>query len=439
MYLGPHHFQAQSRYFEGAIQFVADTLWYRPWGFLGLELNQEALRNGALVLTHARGIFADGLAFDIPASDPPPPARPIEDQFSPTAHSLMVYLAVPSQSDSGGNCALEASLTNGHVRYLSEEKPVFDEVTGQDENPVRFGRKNIRFLLEGEKADGLELLAAARVLRDGLGHYIFDENFIPSCVRMSASARLMALTRRLIEILEQKNQAFTGRVAGFGKQASGASAQQVASFWFLHAVNTALASLRHEYLTAQSHPEHLFTEYLKLGGALCTFGVGSLPGELPVYDHLNLEACFGQLDEHIRRHLELVVPTNCVSIKLEQRDKYFWEGDLPDSRYFGNARWFFSIAANVGEAELILLTSRIVKFCSARFVPELVRRALPGMTLTHVQSPPASISPRIENQYFSISRSGPCWDHLIDTKRAGIYVPGDIPNATLELLILLEP
>jgi ribosomal protein L22 len=48
MYLGPHHFQAQSRYFEGAIQFVADTLWYRPWGFLGLELNQEALRNDAL-------------------------------------------------------------------------------------------------------------------------------------------------------------------------------------------------------------------------------------------------------------------------------------------------------------------------------------------------------------------------------------------------------
>jgi len=134
----------------------------------------------------------------------------------------------------------------------------------------------------------------------------------------------------------------------------------------------------------------------------------------------------------------LVVPTNCVSIKLEQRDKYFWEGDLPDSRYFGNARWFFSIAANVGEADLILLTPRIVKFCSARFVPELVRRALPGMTLTHVQSPPASISPRIQNQYFSISRSGPCWDHLIDTKRAGIYVPGDIPNATLELLILLE-
>jgi type VI secretion system protein ImpJ len=220
---------------------------------------------------------------------------------------------------------------------------------------------------------------------------------------MSASARLMAMTRRLIEILDQKNQAFTGRVAGFDKQASGASAQQVASFWFLHAINTALASLRHEYLTAQSHPERLFTEYLKLAGALCTFGLGSLPGELPIYDHLNLEACFGGLDEHIRRHLELVVPTNCVSIKLEQRDNYFWEGDLPDSRYFGNARWFLSLAANIGEADLILLTPRIVKFCSARFVPELVRRALPGLTLTHVQSPPASLSPQIQNQYFSIS------------------------------------
>jgi type VI secretion system protein ImpJ len=76
--------------------------------------------------------------------------------------------------------------------------------------------------------------------------------------------------------------------------------------------------------------------------------------------------------------------------------------------------------------------------CSARFVPELVKRALPGMKLTHVPNPPSSLAPRITNQYFTVNRSGPCWDHLMETKRAGIYVPGDIPSPEIELLVLMD-
>ena len=102
------------------------------------------------------------------------------------------------------------------------------------------------------------------------------------------------------------------------------------------------------------------------------------------------------------------------------------------------ALWIASIASNIGEAELITGTPALVKICSAKFVPELVKRALPGMRLTHVPSPPAALAPRIRNQYFSINRSGPCWDHLQETRRVGIYIPGDIPQPELELLVLLD-
>jgi type VI secretion system protein ImpJ len=177
---------------------------------------------------------------------------------------------------------------------------------------------------------------------------------------------------------------------------------------------------------------------LRLGGALCTFGLNASPGNLPIYDHLELQACFEALDTHIREHLELVVPTNCLSVKLEQVDRYFWEGDIADTRFFGNCRWYFSIASNIGEAELITGTPALVKVCSARFVPELVKRALPGMRLAHVSNPPSSLAPRISNQYFTVNRGGPCWDHLMETRRVGIYVPGDIPAPELELLVLLD-
>ncbi len=151
-----------------------------------------------------------------------------------------------------------------------------------------------------------------------------------------------------------------------------------------------------------------------------------------------MQICFESLDKHIREHLELVVPTNCIAIPLEQTDRHFWEGEITDTRLLGNARWYFSIAAGLGEAELITATPALVKVCSARFVGELVKRALPGLKLSHVTAPPASLAPRITSQYFTVNRSGPCWDHILETRRVGIYVPVDIPAPKLDLLVLLD-
>ena len=41
MYLGPHHFQVQSRYFEDSIRFSTSSLWYAPWGLIAIKLDAE--------------------------------------------------------------------------------------------------------------------------------------------------------------------------------------------------------------------------------------------------------------------------------------------------------------------------------------------------------------------------------------------------------------
>ena len=135
MYLGPHHFQAQSRYFEDAIHFSTDSLWFSPFGLLGYELNAEALRNGTLLLSHARGVFQDGLPFDMPSSDPLPEPRQVEKLFPPTSNSLLAYLAVPKRKQLGGNCTLEPLSGANGTRFVAEEQTVFDEITGGDEKP----------------------------------------------------------------------------------------------------------------------------------------------------------------------------------------------------------------------------------------------------------------------------------------------------------------
>jgi type VI secretion system protein ImpJ len=438
MYLAPHHFQVQSRYFEDSIHFAASALWVEPYGFVGFGLDAEALRNGTLSLLHARGILPDGLAFHMPECDPLPAARNMADLFPPTRDKVTVLLAIPERKANGVNCVAAGSAESSHTRYVAQAQPLPDETTGRDEKPVQLGRKNFSLLLDTEISEGILGMPVARVMRDGSGHFIFDPDFIPPCSTIAASERLMQILKRLIEILDEKSAALSSPGGSAGRSWAEYSTRDIAQFWLLHTVNSALAPLRQMYSARRVHPEQLFVQLLRLGGALCTFAIDSHPRELPLYEHRDLDRCFGALDHHIRTHLETVVPTNVVSIPLRKMADYMYEGEVNDQRCLDRARWVFSIRAPVGEVDLIAKTPQLVKLCSKAFVPKLVERALPGMTLTHLPTPPVSISARVDAQYFSVSRSGPCWEHIVQSRQVGVYVPGELPEPELELLVILE-
>jgi type VI secretion system protein ImpJ len=437
MHLGPHHFQAQSRYFEDSIHFATSSLWFEPFGLVGLELNAEALQNGTVSIVSARGIFSDGLPFNMPESDPLPEARRIAELFPPTSDTLTVLLAIAPRQADGLNCALSESEANG-ARFVAEVRIFHDENTGRDEKPVRLGRKNVKLLLDTEPTDGMLTMPVARIMRDGSGHFIPDPRFIPPVIQISASERLMRMVRRLIEILDEKSATITGSRKAADKSLAEFSTREIANFWLLHAVNSSLAPLRHLCFSKRAHPEELYVELARLGGALCTFALDSHPRSLPLYDHQRLAECFEALDLHIRTHLETIVPTNCLSIPLKRARDYFWEGDITDQRVLGRSRWVFAMHSPAGEAAVIAGAPRLVKFCSSQFVGELVKRALPGCTLTHLPVPPAAVSARVDTQYFGVSKAGPCWDHITSSRRVGIYVPGEMPDPELELLVVLE-
>jgi len=437
MYLGPHHFQAQNRYFEDSVHFVTSNLWADSFGLIGFDCDAESLQNGIVALVHARGIFPDGLAFHMPQLDPLSEPRNLADLFPPGRQSLDLFLAVPPYRPGGFNCAAPGE-DGQTARYLASTRPVPDENTGGDEQPVDLGRKNIRLLLDTEVSAGMVTLPLARIQRDSSGRYIFDPKFIPPCLNINASLPLMSMMRRLVDILNEKAKA-VARPRELGTPTAGSySAQGIANAWFLHCVNSSLLPLRHLGLTRHAHPEELYLEMSRLAGALCTFGLDSHPFALPLYDHMRLQDCFEALDLHIRTHLELIVPSNCVPIPLEHVGTYFWEGKIADQRVLSRSRWIFAIHSAIGEAEVMAKTPRLVKVCSKEFLPRLISRALPALTLHHLPVPPPALSPKLETQYFGIDKAGPCWEHLVLTREVGVYVPGELPDPEVELLVVLE-
>ena len=433
--MGPHHFQVQSRYFEDTIRFATSSLWFEPWGLTACALDPEALRNGTISLLHARGIFPDGLAFHMPESDPVPEPRPIGDLFPPNRESLTILLTVPERKQNGLNCVPSDTLSESqHTRFVAEKRMLHDETTGVDEKPVQLGRKNIALTLDTESLEGLQSIPIARVTRDHSGHYIYEWSFVPPCVQIGGSERLMSMLQRLIDILDDKS---TTLARPKGKSLTEFSTRDVANFWLLHTVNSALAPLRHFYLTKRGHPEELYTEMARLAGALCTFTLDSHPRTVPPYDHAQLDRTFDLLDTHIRTHLETIVPTNVVTVPLVKDVNYFYYGAVNDQRCFGPSRWILALRSPIGEVELITGAPQLVKVCS-NVVGELVKRALPGMALGHLPIPPSAIAAKVDTQYFAINKAGPCWDHLLQTKQVGVYIPGEIPEPEAELLIVLE-
>lgn len=436
MHLAQHHFQAQSRYFEDVLEFTLSHLFFKPYGIASCELDAEALRNGRVAIVHARGVMKDGLAFDMPDADPPPAPLPIAELFSPVQDSHLVLLTVPAYEPNGMNCAPNGD--GAGVRYLSETRMVTDQTTGRDERPVGLARKNFSLRLDDEGAEGSVSLAIARVRRDGAGRFVYDAEYVPPCLHIGASPRLMDLLGRLIEILEAKSDALGHERGAARPSRGGLTGRQVTGFWLLHAINSAAAPLRHHRQARHSRPEQLYLELARLAGALCTFGLDSHPRTIPTYDHEHLEECFAALDRHIRTHLEVTLPTHCVSIPLHRETAYLYTGAVADERCFKRSRWIIGIRSSIGDAETIVRVPQLVKVCSKRFTPELVKRAHSGLRLDHLPVPPAQISPRVDSQYFGISKAGPCWDTLVESREVGVYVPDALPDAELEMLVWLE-
>ena len=436
MYLAPHHFQTQSRYFEDSIAFLASSLWREPWGLLHIELDSKAIENGRASVLHASGIFPDGLAFDMPTSDEPPEARDLAQLFSASATELLLFLAVPSRKNDGYDSNLAEPSANS--RYSSAPRILRDETNGIDEREVELAWKNIRILTEDELTPDMLSLPLARVIRDHRGKFVYDEEFVPASLRISASDTLMFLLKQLLEIIGEKSSTITRGAQRPDHFEPGISALDIANYWFLHSLHSALPPLRHLIYTRHAHPADCFLELSRLAGALCTFAVDSDPRNLPNYDHRNPGPAFRALSTHIRRHLEIVVPSNTITLTFSQVGGYIHQAPITDDRCLRRARWILGVRSSIGESEQLRLVPRLVKICSARFVPELVKRALPGMTLTHLQVPPTAIRSAADMQYFAIDTSGACWEHILHTKNVGIYIPGEIADPEFTVTAIVE-
>jgi type VI secretion system protein ImpJ len=433
--LSPQHLQAQDRFLEDLIQFQLSGLTYCPWGFQRLEIDHEALAAGAFAITAAAGIFPDGLLFDMPASDPVPAPKLLEGCWEPDQTVLDLALTIPEYRVGGYNVAVNGK--DQSTRYGTEVLMRRDENTGLAEKPIQVARKNFRLLAQGESTEGSAVLPVGRVRRSTTGDYQLDPHFVPPLIDIQASDYLLAIARRLVEILSAKSSTLAGSRRQKNQSLAEFGIADVASFWLLYSINTHFPQIRHLFETRHGHPVELYEAMLSLAGALTTFSSTVHPRDLPAYEHDDLSTCFTQLDTRLRDLLENVVPPSYASLPLTLVQQSIYAAALDQDRYFAAPQMYLAVDANVGHAELIQRAPHLIKISSADRIDHLIRQALPGVALAYTPAPPPAVPVKVNYHYFQLSRSGPEWDAIVRARNLAAYVPADFPNPQLELIVVL--
>jgi len=433
-FLTPQHLQVQDRFLEDTLNFRLQALRFCPWGFLELAVNQELLTDGQFALTRASGIFPDGLLFDIPDADPSPPSKSLDEFFDPGTKSLDFYLAIPDYRQRGLNVSTGK---DGGSRYIAEVASFRDENTGAGEKPIQIARKNMRLLADSENREGASVLRVGNVERTAAGTFQLNPRFIPPLIEIGASEYLAGLLRGLIEILSARSTQLSGIRRQKNQSLADFTASDIANFWLLYTVNSHFPIFSHLFASRSAHPEEVYSAMVSLAGSLTTFSPKLRPRDLPLYVHDSLGPVFSELDEKLRSLLETVVPTNLVSLPLKQVNGSIYATAIDNEKLLANTRMYLAVSAETSEDVIIKKVPQLLKVCSATHIEHLIKQALPGVQLKHLPNPPDAIPVKLKYQYFSLNQSGAAWEAVIRARNLAAYAPGDFPNPTMELLVLL--
>jgi type VI secretion system protein ImpJ len=436
--LSPQHLQTQDRFIESTLRFQTEALAFAAWGFDDVRIDHEQLSNGNLAIAEARGMLPDGLMFEIPVADPPPPPKLLAEAFDPDQKELDIYLCIPESRIPGMNISL-ATKKDAATRYYADVAMLRDENNGTVEKPVQMARKNFRLLTGNEAREGYSTIRVARVKRHATGTLELDQRFVPPLLDVAGSEYLMAITRRLVEILAAKSSMLAGGRRQKNLSLADFGTADIANFWLLYTINSHFPIFQHLLEVRRGHPAKLYETMLSLAGAMTTFSTTMHPRDLPKYDHDNLAGCFTELDEMIRNLLETVIPSNFISLPLKLLQPSIWGTPLAEDRFLKNTRLYLSVTSEMNEAEIITKVPHLIKLCSANHIEHLVRQALPGVPLTHVPRPPSGVPAKLNSQYFSLDQSpgGMAWEAITRSRNLAAYVPADFPRPQLELIILL--
>lgn len=434
--LAPQHLQQSERWLEHTLRRRLRALRALDWGLLHLKIDADALAGGELTLVEGAGVFPDGENFLFPTQDAPPAPRAVAQAFPAGATSVGVYVALP-RGRPGELLFRGEAAQDALTPYEVVSTTLKDETSPSSEREVKVGRKRLRVLFTSEPRDAYSCLPVAVLRRTPTGGVELDDGFIPPCQYASASPRILGAMRRVLDIMAKRVDDLSRQRRQRNDGLVDLSSASSAGFWFLHTLNSHLPVLRSLYQQPRVHPFELYRELASLAGALYTFSTEGGAGDVPPYSHEDLSATFLGLETQLLKLAGAAMPTRCVPIPLERPRELVHVARIHDERLLA-AKWYLVVGADVPPEKIVRELPIKGKLSAIDQLDGLVVRALPGLALQHLESPPADVPTTAGRVYFQLGQAGDHWNAVVTSRSLGIYVPAEFTGLKLELMAVKD-
>ena len=419
-FLTPQHLQVQDKFIEDTLTFRLQALKFCPWGFSELALNQELLPKASLRFRVRLAFFPDGLLFDIPDADPPPPSKALPSFLIPATKSLDIYLTVPDYRQRGLNVSAGP---DGDTRYVApghffpRRKHRHRRQAGQGgaQEPAPAG---------GKRKSRREFSAAHRQCGEDRSRHLSAEPAIHSSpdrdTRQRISGRIVARANRSDVSQEHRTvrhgQAKNQSLADF-------TAADIANFWLLYTVNSHFPIFSHLFESNKQPSRRTIFGHGFAGGFADDFLAESAAARLAALCARLAGSAVRRTGREATFHARNGSADQSGVFAAEMVKTSVYATAIDNEKYLRNTRMYLAVNAETKEDDVIRDVPRLVKVCSATHIEHLIKQALPGIQLKHLPSPPSALSVKLKYQYFSLNQSGAAWEAVTRARNLAAYVP----------------
>jgi type VI secretion system protein ImpJ len=206
--------------------------------------------------------------------------------------------------------------------------------------------------------------------------------------------------------------------------------------WMRYTLARMTPVLRHLLSTGETSPFQLYTALIETAASLASFNLDE-PAELPIYQHENLQECFGELITFIDVQLEEAVPDRFHELQLpfDAAKKLYVTTELNTDLVDPRNLFFLAIKAELETEELVQRVVHESKAGSHGTVKVALLTNTEGVRIEHMSAAPTEIAARAGFQYFSIDPHHPKWKKVREDFDFALSL-GKVESADVRLYVV---
>ncbi len=417
-FLRPHHLQAAFRQLETARGAILTGAHPYGWGFLSLDLAQDAIENMVMEIRSCELVLHDGTIVKIPENCELQP-REFKDALDESSGPMDVHFGVPEIEAVRPNVLSPGEALDGrNPRYAIDLTERYDENTGDNPQTVEVRRLRGAFFFGDEDRAGYECVRLGQIERSAAGP-AFVKNSIPPLLRLRAWPALCTaidvLWNDVRARMDQLGADASQRALTFATGSPG-DVEQLVKLMALNELTVRVGMLAG---APELHPFDLYTTLIDGIAKVCLWDDARRPRELPAYSHGDSGPVFEELIRYLRALVNGMLPRDYIERPFEDRDGGYGV-DMDYEWFTPNHEMYLGIRSTLGLEEIEGLFRTInFKLASPRDAQEVYRRRLPGLEFKNAGSV-ANLPKSSDQHYFRVARTPPYWEHC--ERERGIFI-----------------